>query len=192
MLITDPPGPPLTGRNGVGEHNPQVDSDLVFCLRLAPSTSAVHAAARRRDGTDQQASSGHHVLLCALRYIVRNMNSAFPADILNLQVAEHGTDARVVTVTGEVDALTAPRLADVLTAQLAVARIVVANLDGVQFMSSAGLRVLFEIDELATKQDRCLRLVSNSPTVALVLETSGLRDQFTVADNVPDALNNVR
>jgi anti-sigma B factor antagonist len=132
------------------------------------------------------------VLLCALRYIVRNMNSAFPADILNLQVAEHGTDARVVTVTGEVDALTAPRLADVLTAQLAVARIVVANLDGVQFMSSAGLRVLFEIDELATKQDRCLRLVSNSPTVALVLETSGLREQFTVADNVPDALNNVR
>ena len=78
-------------------------------------------------------------------------------------------------MTGEVDALTAPKLADVLTAQLAVARIVVANLDGVQFMSSAGLRVLFEIDELATKQDRCLRLVSNSPTVALVLETSGLR-----------------
>jgi anti-anti-sigma regulatory factor len=37
-----------------------------------------------------------------------------------------------------------------------------------------------------------LRLVSNSPTVALVLETSGLREQFTVADNVPDALNNVR
>jgi anti-sigma B factor antagonist len=161
-------------------------------IRTQVDPHLVHAAARRRDGTDQQASSGHHVLLCALRYIVRNMNSAFPADILNLQVAEHGTDARVVTVTGEVDALTAPRLADVLTAQLAVARIVVANLDGVQFMSSAGLRVLFEIDELATKQDRCLRLVSNSPTVALVLETSGLREQFTVADNVPDALNNVR
>ena len=161
-------------------------------IRTQVDPHLVHAAARRRDGTDQQASSGHHVLLCALRYIVRNMNSAFPADILNLQVAEHGTDARVVTVTGEVDALTAPKLADVLTAQLAVARIVVANLDGVQFMSSAGLRVLFEIDELATKQDRCLRLVSNSPTVALVLETSGLREQFTVADNVPDALNNVR
>jgi anti-sigma B factor antagonist len=119
------------------------------------------------------------------------MSSAFPADILDLQVTEHGTDARVVTVIGEVDALTAPRLADVLTAQLTVARIVVVNLDGVQFMASAGLRVLFEIDELATRQDRCLRLVSNSPTVTLVLETSGLREQFTVADNVPDALNNV-
>jgi anti-anti-sigma factor len=58
-------------------------------------------------------------------------------------------------------------------------------------MASAGLRVLFEVDELATRQDRCLRLVSNSPTVTLVLETSGLRDQFTVADTVPEALKNV-
>lgn len=138
-----------------------------------------------------QGTSSRHVLRCASRYIVRNMNSAFPADILHLQVAEHGADARVVTATGEVDALTAPKLADVLTAQLAVARLVVVNLDGVQFMASAGLRVLFEVDELATRQDRCLRLVSNSPTVTLVLETSGLRDQFTVADNVADALRNV-
>jgi anti-sigma B factor antagonist len=135
-----------------------------------------------------QGTSGRHVLRCASRYIVRHMNSAFPADILHLQVAEHGADARVVTVTGEVDALTAPQLADVLTAQLAVARVVVVDLDAVQFMASAGLRVLFEIDELATRQDRCLRLVSNSPTVTLVLETSGLRDQFTVANNVADAL----
>jgi anti-anti-sigma regulatory factor len=34
-------------------------------------------------------------------------------------------------------------------------------------------------------------LVSNSPTVTLVLETSGLRDQFTVADTVSEALKNV-
>jgi len=30
------------------------------------------------------------------------MNSAFPADIVDLRVAEHGSDVRVVTVTGEV------------------------------------------------------------------------------------------
>ena len=46
--------------------------------------------------------------------IVLDMNSAFPADIVGLQVTEHGTDACVVTVTGEVDALTAPELADCL------------------------------------------------------------------------------
>ncbi|MFY9805925.1 MAG: STAS domain-containing protein [Pseudonocardiaceae bacterium] len=111
-------------------------------------------------------------------------------DIVGLQVAEHGSDVRVVTVTGEVDALTAPELAHVLTAQLGVARLVVVDLDGVQFLASAGLRVLFEVDELATQQDRHLRLVCNSPAANLTLETTGLREHFSFADTVPEALNN--
>ncbi|HEY6425085.1 MAG TPA: hypothetical protein VIY28_17955 [Pseudonocardiaceae bacterium] len=44
-----------------------------------------------------------------------NVGSNFPADILGLQVTEHGSDARVVTVVGEIDALTAPELATFLT-----------------------------------------------------------------------------
>lgn len=118
-----------------------------------------------------------------------HVNSAFPADILGLQVAEHGTDTRVVTVTGEVDALTAPELAACLTEQLAVARAVVVDLDGVQLLASAGLRVLFEADDLATQQGRHVRLVCNSPTVNLVVETAGLRDHFTFVDSVADALD---
>jgi anti-anti-sigma factor len=121
--------------------------------------------------------------------IVLDMNSAFPADIVGLQVTEHGTDACVVTVTGEVDALTAPELADCLTEQLAVARLVVVNLDGVELLASAGLRVLFETDQLATQQDRHLCLVCNSPTVNLVVETAGLREHFTWVDTVADALD---
>jgi hypothetical protein len=46
------------------------------------------------------------------------------SDILDLQVAEHGADARVVTAVGEIDALTAPELAAFVTAQLIVARVV--------------------------------------------------------------------
>jgi anti-sigma B factor antagonist len=122
---------------------------------------------------------------------VLRMNSAFPADIVGLEVAEHGADACVVTVTGEVDALTAPELAACLTEQLAVARLVVVDLDGVHLLASAGLRVLFEMDELATQQDRHLRLVCNSPTVNLVVETAGLRDHFTFVDNVADALGGI-
>jgi len=116
------------------------------------------------------------------------VNSAYP-DIVGLQVAEHGPDARVVTVTGEVDALTAHQLAAILTAQLEVARLVVVNLDGVQFLASAGLRVLFEANELAARQDRHLRLVCNSSAATRTLDTAGLREHFTFADNVPDALN---
>jgi len=121
---------------------------------------------------------------------VPGVSSDFPADILDLQVAEYGPDARVVTVVGEIDALSAPELADCLTAQLTVAQVVVVNLDGVQFLASVGISVLFEANELATQEDRALRLVYNSQTANLALEVTGLREYFTVADSVPDALKN--
>ena len=86
--------------------------------------------------------------------------------------------------------MAAPELAAVLTAQLAVARVVVVNPDGVQFLASVGLSVLFEANELATREDRALRLVHNSQTANLALEAIGLREYFTIADSVPDALKN--
>jgi anti-sigma B factor antagonist len=127
---------------------------------------------------------------CQLRFIVHGVGSAFPVDPMDLRIVEHGLDARVVTVVGEIDVLTAPHLFQCLAAQLASARRVVVDLDGVVFLASAGLRVLFEVNELATEQDRHLRVVCNSPNANLVLETTGLREHFTFADTVPDALNN--
>jgi anti-anti-sigma factor len=123
--------------------------------------------------------------------MIRVVDSVFPADIVGLHVAEHSPDTRVIALTGDVDALTAPQLADCLTAQLTAAKVVVVNLDGVQFLASAGLRALFEANERATNQGCHLRLVSNSRTANLVLDTTGLREHFTFADTVPDALNNV-
>lgn len=119
--------------------------------------------------------------------IVRHVSSDF-ADIMDLQVTEHGSDARIVTVLGEVDALTAPELAAFLTAQLAAARVVVVDLDGVDFLGSAGLSVLFEANEQAGQQDRVLRLVCNSRIANRALEATELKDHFSFADNVPDAL----
>ena len=113
------------------------------------------------------------------------------SDLLSLEVAEHGPDARVVTVVGEIDALTAPELATFLTAQVVAAQAVVVDLDGVRFMGSAGLSVLFEASELAHREDRDLRLVCNSQTANWALEATGLRKQFTFADSVADALQHV-
>ncbi|MGH3721556.1 MAG: anti-sigma factor antagonist [Pseudonocardiaceae bacterium] len=110
------------------------------------------------------------------------------SDILDLQVTEHGPHARVVTVVGEIDTTAALELAAFLTAQLVAAQVVVVNLDGVQFLGSAGLRVLFEANELATREDRDLRLVCNSQTADWALQVTGLREHFTFADTVPDAL----
>ena len=107
------------------------------------------------------------------------------SNILDLQVTEHGPDARVVTVVGEIDALTAPELAAFVTAQLIEAQLVVVNLDGVRFLSSAGLRALFEANEFALREDRDLRLVCHSQTANWALEITGLREHFTFLDYVP-------
>jgi anti-sigma B factor antagonist len=116
------------------------------------------------------------------------VDSDFPADIMGLQVVKHGVDARVVTVTGEVDTLTAPKLALVLNEQLSTARVVVVDLDGVEFLGSAGLSALFEVNELATEQGRALRLVCHSRSANRALEATELRERFIFADTVPDAV----
>jgi anti-sigma B factor antagonist len=105
------------------------------------------------------------------------------SDILDLQVTEQDQDARVVTVVGEIDALSAPELATFLTTQLVAAQVVVVNLDSVRFLSSAGLRALLEANEFATREDRELRLVCNSLTANWALETTGLREYFTFTDD---------
>lgn len=78
------------------------------------------------------------------------------SDILDLQVIDYGSGTRVVSVVGEVDALVAPELASFLTAQLIIATVVVVDLDGVRFLSSAGLRALFEANEFAVRECRDL------------------------------------
>jgi anti-anti-sigma factor len=117
------------------------------------------------------------------------VSSDFPVPLVGLQVIDHGPDARVVAVTGEVDALIVPTLAACLSAQLAVAQIVVVDLDGLKFLSSAGLRVLFETNELAIERGRQLLFVCNCPVANLALETTGLRQHLRFADNIVEALS---
>jgi len=112
------------------------------------------------------------------------MDSVVPADILDVQVTEQGPETRIVTVTGELDALTAPVLATVFTETLAAAQVVVVDLDGLQYLASAGLRVLIEAKHLAAEHGSDLRLVCHSVSVNLVLDGSGLREHFTFEDSV--------
>jgi anti-sigma B factor antagonist len=119
------------------------------------------------------------------------VSSGFSVDIMGLQVTGDGPDSRVVTVTGEIDVVTAPDLADCLTTQLAGSQVVVVDLDGVRFLGSAGVAVLFEANELATRQGRDLQLVSHSRAANLALKVTGLGTCFTFANSVPDALNHV-
>ncbi|HKS52701.1 MAG TPA: STAS domain-containing protein [Pseudonocardiaceae bacterium] len=116
-----------------------------------------------------------------------NESSDAPAGS-SLRVAEHGPETRVITVVGQIDTPTARELANSLTSQLAAARIVVVDLNGVSFLGSAGLSALFEANELASQQRRALRLVCNSPIANWVLAATGLHEHFVFADTVPAAV----
>jgi anti-sigma B factor antagonist len=121
------------------------------------------------------------------------LGSAGPlsCDLLDLQVTEHGPHARVVTVTGEIDALTAPKLGALLTAQLAATSVLVIDLARVRFLGSAGLSVLFAANELAIRENRYLWLVfPHRGMVNRALEATDLSAQFNIAETVVAALIN--
>ena len=125
--------------------------------------------------------------------VARPLSRAGPwcSNILDLQVAEHGGDARVITVGGEINALTAPELAGLVTAQMAAVPLVVVDLQRVRFVGFAGLSVLVEANELATQEDHRLRLVCHhSKMINRALDVAGLREQFSLSDTVSAALNN--
>jgi len=125
--------------------------------------------------------------------IPSTLGSAGPlsSDLLDLQVTEHGPHARVVTVTGEIDALTAPKLGTTLTAQLAATSVLVIDLAKVRFLGSAGLSVLFAANELAIRENRHLWLVFHyRGIVSRALEVTDLSEQFNIAETVVGALIN--
>lgn len=81
---------------------------------------------------------------------------------------------QIVSINGSLDALTAPELADALAAELrgGHARLV-ADLSGLEYTSSAGLRVLLNNVKDARSQGGDLRLAGVQPNVKKVLDLSG-------------------
>lgn len=90
--------------------------------------------------------------------------------------------ATLVEVNGRVDSTNANQLGDVLNQQLdAGHHMLVADLSGVEYMSSAGLRELVAALKKAHKtQGGDLRLACPSPRVKEVLELAGLDTIFHI------------
>ena len=93
-----------------------------------------------------------------------------------------GADGTVtLTVVGEVDAFTAPRLRSFLARQLeGQPRELVLDLSAVEFLGSAGLAALVETRTLASDRDVVLRLIATSRAVIRPLQGTGLIDLFTI------------
>lgn len=93
----------------------------------------------------------------------------------DLLVITPGDDGLIVT--GEIDAHTAPTLAEALSGSGADVRL---DMSGVQFVDSSGLRVLIEAHQRAEAAGGRLTIADPSDAVRRLLEISGVSEYLSV------------
>jgi anti-anti-sigma factor len=98
-------------------------------------------------------------------------------------------DVTVVAVSGSLDALTADTLAGALQTELNAGRTrLVASLVGLEYTSSAGLRVLLGAVKGARQHGGDLRLAAMQERVQRVLDLSGFTSILKHYPDVPSAV----
>jgi anti-sigma B factor antagonist len=97
-----------------------------------------------------------------------------------------------MSVTGEIDLYTAPRLHSELTSALAASTPVqlVVDMAGVEFCDSTGMNVLLAAQRRAREAGGDLSLASPRPAIRKVLQVTGLESVFTVVDNPASVAGN--
>lgn len=98
-------------------------------------------------------------------------------------------DTVVLTVSGAIDLLTSDEFEEQLKSVLSSPNtVVVLDLSGVTFLSSAGLSVLLSGAESAKSSNISFRLVTNERVVLRPLEITGVSEAVSVYDSVEAAL----
>jgi anti-sigma B factor antagonist len=97
-----------------------------------------------------------------------------------VRINSEGNDPVVVSIAGEVDLATAPDLATALEQALATTGTAGVRVDcsEVEFMDSAGLRVLIAARGAAGERDRPFELRDPSEQVRRLMEIAGLNGVF--------------
>ena len=99
-------------------------------------------------------------------------------------------DVTIVTIRGNIDALTAPQLSEHFNGLISNKKVkLVADLSGVDYTSSAGLRVLFEGFKDARSKGGDLYLVELQPGVERVFTISGFIRIVKILPDVTSAVN---
>ncbi len=107
---------------------------------------------------------------------------------MQIVIEEHG-HVTVVAVTGSIDALTADTLVKAMLEQLQLGRTrLIAHFAGVEYTSSAGLRVLLTTLKDARQRGGDLRLAEIRPNVKQVLDLSGFTSILKCFADVPSAV----
>lgn len=104
--------------------------------------------------------------------------------------AKHLKRVDVVTVSGRIDSSTAPDLDKVLTSIMDAGRFrICLDLKGLEYVSSAGIKVLISTLKTCKRWNRGdLRLANMPPYIAEVLDLAGLTPLFKVYSNLAEAV----
>ena len=109
---------------------------------------------------------------------------------MGLKLGHYAKDgAEVVDVAGEIDVYTAPRLRELLIDLIGKNTChLVVNLDGVEFLDSAGLGVLVGAMKRARARDGSLDLVCTRAQILRVFKITGLTQVFGIHETVDQAI----
>jgi anti-sigma B factor antagonist len=95
----------------------------------------------------------------------------------------------VLSLTGSIDALTAPKITEFIQGHVARGNIkLVADFSGVDYTSSAGLRVLLNAIKETRAQGGDLRLTGVQPDVLKILTLSGFTNILKLFENLDIAV----
>jgi len=95
----------------------------------------------------------------------------------------------VLTLNGSIDAMTAPKITEYIQGLVAKGNIkLVADFSGVDYTSSAGLRVLLGAIKETRAQSGDMRLAAVQPDVMKVLNLSGFTNILKMFDELDAAL----
>lgn len=115
--------------------------------------------------------------------------ASVPAVELKVSTRSHAGHT-VVTIVGEIDLYTAPRLQSEFARVLEESRttLVVIDMSGVEFCDSTGMNVLLAALKRLRERDGTLELAAPRPAVRKILQVTGLDSVFTVHEAVPEKL----
>ena len=102
---------------------------------------------------------------------------------------EQVSDVTVLTIKGSIDAMTAPKITEYIQGLVTKEKVkLIADLSGVDYTSSAGLRVLLGAIKDTRAQGGDMRLADVQPDVLKVLNLSGFTNILKMFDDVDTAV----
>jgi anti-sigma B factor antagonist len=98
----------------------------------------------------------------------------------------------VINIKGRIDSATAPKFAEVANDIVEAGRFrIVFDMDGVDFISSAGLRVLIGTQKICKRYNRGEVVLANVPaTIMASLELAGFTPLFKIFNDAVAAVGN--